>query len=77
MTPANKRSFTTNPRNGRVAANLFLTEFEAKYSKNEIELLAIVLAIELFKSYVYGVQFIVVSDHKVVSSVLKPNRAGE
>ena len=44
-------------------ASRFLTDFEAKYSKNELELLAIVWAVEHFKNYVYGVQFKVVSDH--------------
>ena len=38
-------------------ASRFLTDFEAKYSINELELLAIVWAIEHFKNYVYGVQF--------------------
>ena len=53
-------------------ASRFLTDFEAKYSINE--LLAIVWAIEHFKNYVYDVQFKVFSDHKALSSVLKPNR---
>ena len=55
-------------------ASRFLTDVEAKYSINELELLAIVWAIEKFKNYVYGVQLKVVSDHKALSSVLKPNR---
>ena len=57
MTPANKvyAQFSTKPRNWQVAAYWFLTEFEAKYSINEIEVLDIVLAIEHFKNYVYGV----------------------
>ena len=55
-------------------ASRFLTDFEAKFSINELELLAIVWAIEHFKNDVNGVQFKVVSDHKALSSVLKPNR---
>ena len=34
-------------------ASLFLTTFEQKYSNNEQELLAVVLAIENFRNYVY------------------------
>ena len=55
-------------------ASSILTDFETKYSINELELLAIVWAIKYFKNYVYGVQFKVVSDHKALLSVLKPNR---
>ena len=54
-------------------ASRFLTDFETKYSINELELLAIVWAVEHFKNYVYGVQFKVISDHKALMSVLKPN----
>ena len=39
-----------------------------------MEFLAIVWAVEHFKNYVYGVQCKVVSDHKALMSVLKPNR---
>ena len=38
-------------------ASRFLTEFESKYSLNELELLAIVWAAELFRNYVNSVQF--------------------
>ena len=58
-------------------ASRFLTDFETKYSINELELLAIVWAIEHFKNYVYGVHFKVVSDHKALMSVLKPNRGNK
>ena len=58
-------------------ASRFLTDFEMKYSINELELLAIVWAIEHFKNYVYGVQFKVISDHKALMSVLKPNRGNK
>ena len=51
----------------------FLTDFETKFSRNVLELLAIVLAVEHFKTYVYGVQFKILSDHKALMSVLKPN----
>ena len=52
-------------------ASKFLTEFEAKYSVNELQLLAVVWAIE---HYVYGEKFQIISDHKALASVLKPNR---
>ena len=55
-------------------ASRFLTNFEAKYSINELELLAVVWAIEHFRNYVYGVKFQVISDHKALASVLRPNR---
>ena len=42
-----------------------------------MELLAIVWAVEHFKNYVYGVQFKVISDHKALMSVLKPNRGNK
>ena len=54
-------------------ASKFLTDFEANNSRNVLELLAIVLAVEHFKNYVYGVQFKILSDHKALMSVLKPN----
>ena len=58
-------------------ASRFLTDFESKYSINELELLAVVWAIEQFKNYVYGVKFQVISDHKALASVLKPNRSNK
>ena len=58
-------------------ASRFLTNFEAKYSINELELLAVVWAIEHFRNYVYGVKFQVISDHKALASVLRPNRGNK
>ena len=58
-------------------ASRFLTNFEAKYSFNELEILAIVWAVELFKNYVYGVQFKILSDHKALMSVLRSNRVNK
>ena len=55
-------------------ASRFLTNFEAKYSINELELLAVVWGIEHFRNYVYGVKFQVILDHKALASVLRPNR---
>ena len=45
-------------------ASRFSTDFEAKYSINELELLAVVWSVEHFKNYVYGIEFEIVSDHK-------------
>ena len=58
-------------------ASRFLTTFEQKYSINELELPAVVWAIENFRSYVYGVQFEVISDHKALTAILKGNRANK
>ena len=58
-------------------ASRFSTDSESKYSINELELLAVVWAIERFKTYVYGVKFQVISDHKALASVLKPNRSNK
>ena len=54
-------------------ASRFLTDFYMVYFNNELELLAIVWAIENFK-YVYGVQFKVESDHRALMSVFKLKR---
>ena len=54
-----------------------LTDFEAKYSINELEkILATVWAVDHFKSYVYGVHFKIISDQALMS-VLKPNRGNK
>ena len=58
-------------------ASRFLTNFEAKYSINELELLAIVWAVEHFKNYVYGVKFKIISDDIALMTVLKPNRGNK
>ena len=58
-------------------ASRFLTKLETKYSINELELLAVVWSVENFKNYVYGVRFGVVSDNKVLQSVLKSNKGNK
>ena len=54
-----------------------LTTFEQKYSINELELLAVVWAVENFRNYVYGAELEVVSDHKALTSILKGNGANK
>ena len=58
-------------------ASRFLTDFDSKYFIKELELLAIVWAVEHFRNYVYGVQFKIISDHKALMSVLKSNRGNK
>ena len=58
-------------------ASRFSTDFEAKYSINELELLAFVWAIEHFKYCVYGVKFTILSDHKALTTILRPNRGNK
>ena len=55
-------------------ASRFLSKLESKYSIIELELLVVVWSIEHFKNYVYGVAFGIVSDHKALQSVLRPNK---
>ena len=58
-------------------ASRFLTELESKYSINELEQLAIVWSVEYFRSYVYGVPFKIISDHKALATVLKGKKANK
>ena len=58
-------------------ASRFLSNFESNNSINELEFLAIVWAVEHFRNYVYGGHFKIISDHKALRSVLKPNRGNK
>ena len=58
-------------------ASRILTELDSKHSIIELELLAVVWAVEHFKNYVYRETFGVVSDHKALQSVLKANKGNE
>ena len=58
-------------------ASRFLTQLEENYSINELELRAIVWAIEQFKNYLYGIKLQVVSDHKALATVLKGNKSNK
>ena len=51
-----------------------MNRLEERYSTNELELLAIVWALEHFKYYLYGNKFILQTDHQALLSALKNNR---
>ena len=55
-------------------ASRFINSCEQKYSVNELELLAVVWAIEHFKYYLYGRRFTLITDHQTLVSALKSNR---
>ena len=54
-------------------ASRFLNNAEAKYSTNELELLAIVWVGEYFRAYLLGTRFQVLTDHKAIISALNEN----
>ena len=58
-------------------ASRFLPPLESKYSINELELLAVVWAVEHFKNYLYGTKFQIIFDHKVLATVLKGNKSNK
>ena len=58
-------------------ASRFLNRLEERYSTNELELLAIVWALEHFKYYLYGNKFILQTDHQALLSALKNNRGNK
>ena len=58
-------------------ASRFLNKLEERYSTNELELLAIVSALEHFKHYLYGNKFILQTDHQALLSALKKTEESE
>ena len=58
-------------------ASRYLSNYEMKYSTNELELLAIVWAVEHFRNYLYGTKFEVFSDHKALETALKSNHGNK
>ena len=58
-------------------ASRFLNKLEEKYSTIELELLAIVWALEHFKYYLYGNKFTLQTHHQALLSALKNNRGNK
>ena len=58
-------------------ASRFLNKLEERYSTNELDLLAIVWALEHFKYYHYGNKFTLQTDHQALSTALKNNRGNK
>ena len=58
-------------------ASRFLNPHESKYSINELELLGVVRAVELYKNYFSGSDFEVITDHKALLSALSTNHGNE
>ena len=55
-------------------ASRFLKKLKERYSTNELELIAIVWALEHFKYYLYGNKFALQKKHQALLSALKNNR---
>ena len=55
----------------------FLSSCEEGYSVNELELLGVVWSIVLFKKYLYGKNFRVITDNRALSSIMKENRCNK
>ena len=54
-------------------ASRSLSDAETTYSQTEREALAIVFSCERFKNYVYGLRFMVVTDHKSLPKLYSPS----
>ena len=57
-------------------ASRYLNPAEKKYSKNELELFAVVWAKEHFRNYIYDRCFTVISDHKTLLTLLNSSPKG-
>ena len=55
-------------------ASRSLNSQEIKYSTNKLELLAVVWAVDRFKHYLLGKEFVIATDHKAVTSALGEHR---
>ena len=58
-------------------ASRYLNNQEKKYSTNELELLAVVWVVDRFKHYLLGKEFVIVTDHKALTSALEGNRSSK
>ena len=55
----------------------FLNHQEKKYSTNELELSAVVWAVYRFNYYLLGKEFVIITDHKEITSALERNRSNK
>ena len=58
-------------------ASRFLNNYESRYSRNELELLAVVWAVEHLKHYLHGQDFKILTDHQALLSALNKNRGNK
>ena len=56
-------------------ASRYLNAQEKKYSTKELELLAVVWAVDRYKHYLLGKLFIIATDHKALTSALDGNKS--
>ena len=57
--------------------SLFSYSCEERYSVNELEFLGFVWSIEYFKKYLYEKTFTVITDHRVLLTIVKKNRSNK
>ena len=55
----------------------YLNSQEKKYSTNELELLAVVWAVDRYKHYLLGKLFTIATDHKALTSALDGNKSNK
>ena len=58
-------------------ASRFLNNYETRYSTNELELLAVVWAVEHFKRYLHRQEFKLLTDHQALLPASKENRGNK
>ena len=58
-------------------ASRYLNSHEKKISTNELELLAVVWAVDRFKHYLLGKEFVIATDHKALMSALGEHRSNK
>ena len=58
-------------------SKLFLSRLEERYGTNELEILAIVWALEHFKYNFYGNKFVLQRDDQALLSALKNNKGNK